>query len=369
MVNESAERHTVLFDEHRALGGRMVPFGGFSMPVQYESILKEHDAVRKRAGLFDLSHMAQYFFTGADVAAWLDELTVNKVATMKPLQARYNIFTNERGGAHDDVIIYRLDETRWMVVVNAGNAPKMLEYLTSRLPASVEFVSKHGPNANIAMQGPLSASLLAPYVDVDVAGLKYYSCIECVVDGAPAIVARTGYTGEDGFEIFVDGEAAVPIWRALLEAGRAQGVAACGLGARDLLRLEAGMPLYGHELTEEITPIQAGLAWAVKFDKPSFVGKEPLQRQAQADQYARIVGVKSAQGPPLREGYAVKYEELPIGEIRSGAPSPTVGANIGTALVAKAAAAPGTHVTVEVRSREFPAEVVALPFYKREIQR
>ncbi|TAM56478.1 glycine cleavage system aminomethyltransferase GcvT [bacterium] len=365
MVSESAERHTVLFDEHRALGGRMVPFGGFAMPVQYESILKEHDAVRERAGLFDLSHMAQYFFTGTGVAAWLDGLTVNNVETMKPLQARYNIFTNERGGAHDDIIVYRLDQTRWMVVVNAGNAPKMLEYLTARVPAGVEFVSKHGPNANIALQGPLSASLLAPHADVDPATLKYYTCVECKVDGTPAVVARTGYTGEDGFEIFVDGAAAVRIWRLLLDGGRAQGVAPCGLGARDLLRLEAGMPLYGHELTEEITPVQAGLGWAVKFGKQAFVGKEPLQRQAQADQFARVVGIKSVGGPPLREGYLVQHDGLPVGEIRSGAPSPTVGANIGTALVAKSASAPGTPVSVEIRSRAYPAEVVALPFYKR----
>ncbi|HVA36040.1 MAG TPA: glycine cleavage system aminomethyltransferase GcvT [Candidatus Dormibacteraeota bacterium] len=366
MMNESVERRTVLHDEHLALGARMVPFGGFSMPVQYEGILKEHEAVRKRAGLFDLSHMAQYFFTGAGVAEWLDGLTVNKVATMKPGQARYNIFTNEQGGAHDDVIVYRLDDLRWMVVVNAGNAVKMLGYLTPRVPAGVEFVSKHGGNANIAIQGPLSERLLAPVAGADVASMKYYACLECAVDGVPAIVARTGYTGEDGFEIFVEGEAAPRIWRKLLAAGTAEGVRPCGLGARDLLRLEAGMPLYGHELTEEITPIQAGLAWVVKFDKAAFPGKEMLRRQAEADQYARIVGVTSVEGPPIREGYVVKYEEMPMGEIRSGAPSPTVGANIGTALVAKAAAAPGTRVTVEIRAREYPAEVVALPFYKRE---
>ncbi|MDE2573321.1 MAG: glycine cleavage system aminomethyltransferase GcvT [bacterium] len=365
MVNPAAQRQTVLYDEHRALAARMVPFGGFSMPVQYESILKEHDAVRKRAGLFDLSHMAQYFFTGADAGAWLDGLTVNHVANMRHGQARYNVFTNERGGAHDDVIVYRFDDERWMVVVNAGNAEKMLAYLRERLPAGVEFVSKHGINANIALQGPLSQRLLAPFADVDLAGVKYYTSRECVVDGAPAILARTGYTGEDGFEIFVDGEHAPRIWRALLQAGRADGVIACGLGARDVLRLEAGMPLYGHELSEEITPVQAGLAWVVKFDKPAFVGREPLERQARADQYARIVGVKAADGPPLREGYLVKHEDLPLGEMRSGAPSPTLGGNIGTALVAKQAAAPGTRIAVEIRAREYPAEVVALPFYKR----
>jgi len=365
MVNESAERQTALYDEHLALGARMVPFGGFEMPVQYEGILKEHDAVRKRAGLFDLSHMAQYFFTGAGVGEWLDALTVNKVVTMKPRQARYNVFTNERGGAHDDVIIYRLDDERWLVVVNAGNAAKMLAYLQERLPSGITFTSKHGTNANIAIQGPLSQQLLAPFVDVELADLKYYTCMECRVDGVASIVARTGYTGEDGFEIFVEGEAAPRIWRKLLDAGRDDGVVACGLGARDVLRLEAGMALYGHELSEEITPLQAGLAWVVKFDKPSFVGKEALQGQAQADQFSRIVGVKAVQGPPLREGYVVKHDGLPLGEVRSGAPSPTVGANIGTALIAKQAAAPGTSVTVEIRAREYPAEIVALPFYKR----
>jgi aminomethyltransferase len=362
-----ALRTTALHDAHLALGARMVPFGGFEMPVQYAGVLKEHDAVRKRAGLFDLSHMAQFALGGADVGAWAESLTINMVANMKPGQARYNIFTNERGGAHDDVIFYRLSEDRWLLVVNAGNAGKMWAHVNAERSGDVEPANLHGERALIAIQGPRSIEWLQPYVEADLAAMKYYSCAVTRVNGTrePIVVARTGYTGEDGFELFLPSEEATGVWDLLLGENRARGLEPCGLGARDVLRLEAGMPLYGHELTEEITPLQAGLAWAIKFDKPAFRGKEALLAQRDAGDYARIAGVTMDGRVPARAGYPVFANGRRAGEIRSGSFAPSVGKSIATALVGPAAAAEGTRIEVEVRGTLHPAVVTAMPFYKR----
>ncbi len=359
-------KRTALHDEHVRAGARMVPFAEFEMPVQYAGILKEHDAVRHRAGLFDLSHMGQFWLTGEIVARWADTLTINGVGTMKPLQARYNIFCNEGGGTHDDTIFYRL-EKGWLLVVNASNAEKMWKLLNERLPPSgVELENRNGRRALIAIQGPRSVDMLAPHVDVDLAGLRYYFCVEGHVNGVPALIARTGYTGEDGFELFVAAEDAGVLWNALLRDHQSQGLEPCGLGARDVLRLEAGMPLYGHELTESITPVQAGLKWALKFDKPEFVGKEALQEQLELDRYSRIVGLVMEGKAPARQGYSVWFEGRVAGSVRSGSIAPSVGnKNVATALVAPEAAAAGTGVEVEIRGKNHAASVVSMPFYKR----
>ena len=364
-IERSAVRRTALYDEHVRLGARMIPFGGFDMPVQYAGILKEHEAVRHRAGLFDLSHMAQYVLEGENVASWADELTVNAVSTMKPDQARYNIFTNERGGARDDVIFYRLPD-RWLLVVNAGNADKMWKYLNDNPAPGVRLSSLHGSNALIAIQGPKSVEMLAKHTSVDIEALKYYFCAQGTVYGRPAVIARTGYTGEDGFELFVDGADAAPIWNGLLRDNGGAGLIPAGLGARDVLRLEAGMPLYGHELTEDITPLQAGLNWAVKLGKPGFVGKDALEAQKRADDFARIVGIVMDGRAPAREGYQVFAGERRVGEIRSGSVGPSVqNKSIAMALVQKDAAAPGTPLVVHIRGTAYGATVVPLPFYKR----
>jgi aminomethyltransferase len=362
-----ALRTTALHDAHLALGARMVPFGGFEMPVQYAGVLKEHDAVRKRAGLFDLSHMAQFALTGDDVGAWAESLTVNKVANMKPGQARYNIFTNERGGAHDDVIFYRLAEDRWLLVVNAGNAGKMWAHVSAERAGDVALQNLHGERALIAIQGPRSVEWLQPYVEADLAAMKYYSCAQTRVDETrePVVIARTGYTGEDGFELFLPSDEATGVWDLLLAENRAHGLEPCGLGARDVLRLEAGMPLYGHELTEEITPLQAGLGWAIKFDKAAFRGKEALLAQRDAGDYRRIVGVTMDGRVPARAGYLVFANGELAGEIRSGSFAPSLGKSIATALVEPADAAEGTRIDIEVRGTLHPAAVTPMPFYKR----
>lgn len=362
-----ALRTTALHDAHLALGARMVPFGGFEMPVQYAGVLKEHDAVRHRAGLFDLSHMAQFELGGDDVGAWAEGLTVNKVANMKPGQARYNIFTNDHGGAHDDVIFYRLGEARWLLVVNAGNAAKMWEHVGAERTGDVALRNLHGERALIAIQGPRSVEMLQPFVEAELAGMKYYSCAETGVRGASesVVIARTGYTGEDGFELFLPSDAASGVWDLLLAENRAGGLEPCGLGARDVLRLEAGMPLYGHELTEDITPLQAGIGWAVKFDKPAFRGKAALEAQRHAGDYPRIAGLVMDGRVPARAGYAVFAGGERAGEVRSGSFAPSVGKSIATALVVPAAAADGTPVDVEVRGTMHHAAIAPLPFYKR----
>ena len=359
-------KRTALYDEHVRAGARVVPFADFEMPVQYAGILKEHEAVRHRAGLFDLSHMGQFWLTGEMVARWADTLTINAVGTMKPLQARYNIFCNEGGGAHDDTIFYRL-EKGWLLVVNAANAEKMWKLLNEHLPAfGVALENRHGRRALIAIQGPRSVEMLQPHVDVDLASLRYYFCAEGHVNEVPAIIARTGYTGEDGFELFVDGEDAPPIWSALLRDHQAEGLEPCGLGARDVLRLEAGMPLYGHELTETITPVQAGLKWALKLEKPEFVGKEALTDQLELDTYSRIVGLVMEGRAPAREGYPVWFDGAIVGSIRSGSIAPSFhNKNVATALVAREVAAVGTRLEVEIRGKNHQATVASMPFYKR----
>ncbi|GAC1419197.1 MAG: glycine cleavage system aminomethyltransferase GcvT [Candidatus Velthaea sp.] len=364
MVDETIRR-TALYDAHRALGARMVPFGGFEMPVQYTGILKEHEAVRARAGLFDLSHMAQFELRGPGVGEWAEALTVNTVANMKPGQARYNIFTNDHGGAHDDVIFYRLDDERWLLVVNAGNAAKMWAHVSAHPGAGVTMTNRHGERALIAMQGPKSVEILKRFVDADIAGMKYYSCLETTVRGVDALIARTGYTGEDGFELFIESEHATDLWDALLAEGRDAGLEPAGLGARDVLRLEAGMPLYGHEMTEDITPIQAGIKWAVKLTKPAFAGKAALEEQVKDDHYDRIVGLTLDGKVPARSGYPVFHGDVRVGEVRSGSLAPALGKNIATALVSVAAAPQGTRLSVEIRGTRHDATVVALPFYKR----
>ncbi|GAC1547890.1 MAG: glycine cleavage system aminomethyltransferase GcvT [Vulcanimicrobiaceae bacterium] len=363
----SALRRTPLHDEHVACAARMMAFGGFEMPVQYAGILREHAAVRHRAGLFDLSHMAQYELRGSGVAAWADALTVNDVATMHPFQARYNIFTNAGGGCHDDVILYRLPD-RWLLVVNAGNAAKMWPYLQASAAGrdDVELTSHHGSRALIAVQGPRAVALVASLADADVSAMKYYYCAEARVDGIPALVARTGYTGEDGFELFVEGANAPQLWRSLLARGAEAGLEPAGLGARDVLRLEAGMPLYGHELAEDVSPVAGGQRWAVKTSKAQFPGKAAILAQLASDDYDRIAGVVLDGRAPARAGYPVYAGEECVGVVRSGTLAPSVGnKNVATVLVRKDAATAGTGLAVEIRGTRHGATVVPLPFYKR----
>ncbi|MBC5799510.1 MAG: glycine cleavage system aminomethyltransferase GcvT [Candidatus Eremiobacteraeota bacterium] len=362
-------RRTALYGEHLALGARVVPFAGFEMPVQYAGILREHAAVRERAGLFDLSHMAQYELRGPGVAAWADTLTVNAIATMKHGQARYNIFTNDRGGCMDDVLFYRLGEERFLLVVNAGNASKMWPYLQEQAAGQrdIALENHHGSHALLAVQGPRAVEIVAPLCNFDAAALKYYFCAEGTVDGVRAVIARTGYTGEDGYELFVEASLAPSLWQTLLARGKEAGLQPAGLGARDMLRLEAGMPLYGFELSEEISPLAGGQGWAVKFDKPAFTGKQALLAQRDADAFERVAGAVLAGKVPARNGYSVFLAGERVGEVRSASLAPSYdNRQIATVLVNKAAHERGTALGIEIRGVLHDATVVPMPFYKRE---
>ncbi|MFF3451670.1 glycine cleavage system aminomethyltransferase GcvT [Streptomyces sp. NPDC002667] len=371
-MSSNAPRHTALDALHRSLGATMTDFAGWDMPLRYGSERDEHVAVRTRAGLFDLSHMGEITVTGPQAAALLNHALVGNIATVGVGRARYTMICQEDGGILDDLIVYRLAEHEYMVVANASNAQVVLDALTERA-AGFDAVVRDDRDAYalIAVQGPESPGILKAVTDADLDGLKYYAGLPGTVAGVPALIARTGYTGEDGFELFVAPADAEKVWQALTDAGTPAGLVPCGLSCRDTLRLEAGMPLYGHELTTSLTPFDAGLGRVVKFEKDGdFVGRPALeQAAARAEQNPpRVLVGLIAEGRRVpRAGYQVVAGGEVIGEITSGAPSPTLGKPIAMAYVDAAHAAPGTAgVGVDIRGSHEPYEVVALPFYKRQ---
>ncbi|WP_062205678.1 glycine cleavage system aminomethyltransferase GcvT [Streptomyces sp. NBRC 109706] len=366
-------RVTALDAVHRALGATMTDFAGWSMPLRYGSERAEHEAVRTAAGLFDLSHMGEITVLGEDAGALLDFALVGRLSALKVGRARYTMICAENGGILDDLIVYRLAEAEFLVVANAGNAERVLTALTERAAGfAAEVRDDRDAYALLAVQGPAAAGVLARLTDADLPGLRYYAGLPGTVAGRPALIARTGYTGEDGFELFVAPADAAPLWAALTEAGAAEGLVPCGLACRDTLRLEAGMPLYGHELTERTTPFDAGLGRVVKFDKPGdFVGRAALERAAERAASAPprvLVGLVAAERRVPRAGYpVVDAAGSVIGEVTSGAPSPTLGRPVAMAYVDATHAEPGTAgVAVDIRGKAAPHEVVALPFYTRQ---
>ena len=358
---------TALIDIHRALGARLIEFGGWLMPVQYTGILHEHRAVRERAGLFDLSHMGELFVEGDDAGDALAAALVSDPRTLAVGRAQYSMICNPDGGVIDDLIVYRLGPERFLVVANAGNAAVVSDELATRLGGWRAVLDDRSlATSLVAIQGPRAAEVLAPLTDVDLGALRYYAIAEGHVAGIPALVARTGYTGEDGFEVFVDWARGPEIWTALASAGESAGVIACGLGARDTLRLEAGMPLYGNELDRETNPFDAGLGRVVKLEKPGdFVGREALTRVAEEGADKRLVGLVVTGRGIARHGYPVDAGERRTGIVTSGTHSPTLGKPIAMAYVEPGDGEPGTILAVEVREQPVSAEVVPLPFYKR----
>ncbi|KUN17516.1 glycine cleavage system protein T [Streptomyces antibioticus] len=376
-MSSTHPRLTALDALHRALGATMTDFAGWDMPLRYGSERDEHNAVRTKAGLFDLSHMGEITVTGPQAAALLNFALVGNIASVGVGRARYTMICREDGGILDDLIVYRLEETEaasseYLVVANASNAQVVLDALVERSAGfDAEVRDDRDAYALIAVQGPESPGILASLTDADLDGLKYYAGLPGTVAGVPALIARTGYTGEDGFELFVKPEHAVELWQALTKAGEGVGLVPCGLSCRDTLRLEAGMPLYGHELNTSLTPFDAGLGRVVKFEKEGdFVGREALTEAAARAETAppRVLVGLIAEGRRVpRAGYAVVADGRVIGEVTSGAPSPTLGKPIAMAYVDAAHAAPGTSgVGVDIRGSHEPYEVVALPFYKRQ---
>ncbi|MFJ4786889.1 glycine cleavage system aminomethyltransferase GcvT [Streptomyces sp. NPDC088794] len=370
-MSSTEPRHTALDALHRSLGATMTDFAGWDMPLRYGSERDEHLAVRTKAGLFDLSHMGEITVTGPQADRLLNFALVGNIASVGVGRARYTMICRADGGILDDLIVYRLAETEFMVVANASNAQVVLDALTERSAGfDAEVRDDRDAYALIAVQGPESPGILKSLTDADLDGLKYYAGLPGTVAGVPALIARTGYTGEDGFELFVKPEHAVELWQALTKAGEGVGLIPCGLSCRDTLRLEAGMPLYGHELSASLTPFDAGLGRVVKFEKEGdFVGRQALREALENlnhDVPRVLVGLVAEGRRVPRAGYAVVADGQVIGEVTSGAPSPTLGKPIAMAYVDAAHAAPGTAgVGVDTRGSHEPYEVVALPFYKR----
>jgi aminomethyltransferase len=364
----SSLKRTPLFDIHRELGARLVEFGGWEMPVQYSSILAEHRAVRQRAGLFDVSHMGEFRVEGPGAHDLLQALVPNNVARLAINQALYTQICRPDGGTLDDLLIYRLGEDRYMVVVNAGTTVKDWSWFCEQASGHAGFTLANVSDETglLALQGPLAQTILQPLTATPLDAIPYYHCARGEVAGIPVIISRTGYTGEDGFELYSAAADTPRLWRALIAAGAPHGLLPAGLGARDTLRLEAGYCLYDHELTEEITPLEAGLGWTVKLDKGvDFIGHTALAREKAEGLRRKLIGVElRAPGVP-RAGYAIVREGRRIGALTSGTHAPTLDRAIGMGYVPPEHAAPGTELAVEIRGKAVPAAVVALPFYRR----
>jgi aminomethyltransferase len=359
---------TPLHPRHTALGAKTVEFGGWLMPLQYAGILDEHRAVRERAGLFDLSHMGELFVEGPEAGVALAHALVTNPPALSVGRAHYSMICASDGGVIDDLIVYRLGDERYLVVANASNAAVVSDALAERLsPFRAVLDDRSLAMGLCAIQGPRSRDILAGITDVDLTGLRYYAIAEGAVAGIPSLVARTGYTGEDGFEVFVENERVGDLWDALSAAGQGAGLVPVGLGARDTLRLEAGMPLYGNELDLSTNPFEAGQGRIVKLDKPGdFVGRAALERVAREGPAKRLVGLVMQGRGIARHGYPVHAESRRTGVVTSGTQSPTLGKAIAIAYVAPGDAEPGTILDVEIREQRVAAEVVGLPFYRRE---
>jgi aminomethyltransferase len=359
-------KRTPLYDEHRALGARMVEFGGWDMPVQYSSILEEHRAVRTRAGLFDVSHMGEFRVEGPGALDFLQHLVPNDVSRLAVNQALYTQLCLPDGGTIDDLIIYRLGENRYMMVVNAANIDKDFAWVKEHSGAySVTLTNISDETVLLALQGPQAQSILQPLTPIDLTTIAYYHCTPGQVAGIDCIISRTGYTGEDGFELYTSSENAVALWRKLLAAGKEHGLLPAGLGARDTLRLEAGYCLYGHELDETTNPLEAGLGWTVKLNKGDFIGHDALAAIKAQGLKRKLMGIEMIERGVPRGGYAIFDNDRQIGALTSGAPSPALGKNIGMGYVEIADAVPGKAVQVDIRGKPTAAQIAALPFYKR----
>lgn len=364
-------QRTPLFDHHVALGARMVEFGGWEMPVQYSGIVDEHNAVRTAAGLFDISHMGEVEVKGPDALAYLQHLATQDVATIGEGLANYALLCRPDGGIVDDIFIYNLPDG-YLVVVNASNADKDFAWMQEQargFDVTVENISDEA--AMLALQGPKAETILARITDLDVAGVPFHGVTTALLLGTvPALVARTGYTGEDGFELFIDNGHADEVWDGLLEAGREDGLKPCGLGARDSLRFEACLALYGHEIDDDTNPYEAKLGWVVKLKKGSFVGSDTLQ-QIKADGPTRkLVGFEMVGRGIARGGYSIHSTDGDLlGTVTTGMPSPTLGKNLGLGYVPSAYATEGNEIDIIVRERPVRARIVKTPFYKPQYKK
>lgn len=373
MTEKPHLKRTALFEEHKKLGGRLIDFGGWELPVQYSGVIDEHTTCRTSAGLFDVSHMGEILIEGGDAERFIYHLVSNDVSKIAIGQAQYSILCQADGGAIDDLIVYRRGEEKFLICVNASNTEKDFAWMkqvheAGRFACKLENVSFEW--SQIAIQGPKAETIMQTLTRAKLSDLKPFHFIEDWVAGVSVITSRTGYTGEDGFEIYIPWSDAPKVWSALLEKGIPFGLKPCGLGARDTLRLEVKYPLYGQELTAETNPLEAGLGWAVKLDKTDFIGRDALIKIKEAGLKRKLVGIELKGAGIPRTGYKI-YDALnarEVGFVTSGTQSPMSKKSIGVAYIETSHASLGSTVLVEIRANRVPAEIVATPFYKRPIK-
>jgi glycine cleavage system T protein (aminomethyltransferase) len=365
MSETAALRKTPLNGTHRRMGAKMVDFGGWDMPVQYSGIIQEHRAVREAVGLFDVSHMGEIEVRGPEALDLVNQVSTNNAAKLKIGQAHYSGLLYDHGGFVDDILVHKVADDDFFICVNASNQEKDYDHIAgiSRKRATVEFASDR--YSQLAIQGPKGLATLQKLTATDLAAIHYYHFTDGEVDGVRARIARTGYTGEDGFEIYIAPEEASRVWGDVLEAGQEFGIRPCGLGARNTLRLEAKMALYGHEITASITPLEADLAWIVKMDKGDFVGRQALEKQRQAGIARKLAGFEMRGRGIGRDGYEVWVDGAPAGWVSSGGPSPTLNKNIGLCYLPVHLAEVGRPIQVMIRNQPVDAVTVPTPFYKR----
>lgn len=356
---------TPIYDYHVELGGKIVPFGGFLLPVQYKTgVIAEHKAVREKAGLFDVSHMGEVIISGRDALANVNMLLTNDFTVMEKGRCRYSPMCNEQGGIVDDLIVYKIEEECYLIIVNASNADKDFAWMKAHQFGDVKIENISDSVAQVALQGPLAKEIICKVSKEEDLPAKYYTFTqEMLVGGIRCLVSKTGYTGEDGYEIYCGAAEGAAMFRLLLEAGREEGLIPCGLGARDTLRLEAAMPLYGHEMSDEISPLEAGLSHSVKMDKADFIGKKALEERGPVQQ--KRVGLQITGKGIVREHCDLYIGDKKVGQSTSGTFCPHLDQAVAMAMVELSAAELGTPMEADVRGRRVAAEVVALPFYKR----
>ncbi len=357
---------TPLYDCHVQSKGKIVPFAGYLLPVQYETgVITEHMAVRKAAGLFDVSHMGEVMLTGSDALFNVQRIVTNDCSRMVNGQVKYSPMCNEAGGVVDDLLVYKINPEKYLLVINAANRFKDVEWIKQNLSGSVVFEDISDQTAQIALQGPNSAGILGKLCEASELPVKYYTFKEkSMVGKIPCLISKTGYTGEDGYELYCSPADAADLWNMLMEAGSEEGLIPCGLGARDTLRLEAAMPLYGHEMDDDITPLETGLGFAVKMDKEDFIGKSGMIARGEIKR--KRVGLNITGRGIAREKCPVFYEGKEVGVTTSGTHCPYIGRPVAMALLSTDYTAPGTKLEVEVRGKRISAEITELPFYKKE---
>lgn len=362
-------KQTPLYPIYKNWGAKTIDFGGWELPVQFSGIKKEHEAVRTKAGLFDVSHMGEILVSGPDSEEYLQKMLSNDLSKLRINKAQYTILCNEQGGTIDDLLVYKLTDTSFLLVVNAANTDKDFEWLKKHQSGEVTVENISSSYAQLALQGPLAQRILQKLVkNEDLDNIKFFSFKQDVQIGdVQALVSRSGYTGEDGFEIYCKQEDAIYIWENILTAGESEGVVPCGLGARDTLRFEAGLPLYGQELSENISPIEAGLQFAVKVNKEQeFIGKSALQEQITNGPKRKVVGIEMIERGIPRTGYKVLKDGQEIGYVTTGTQSPTLQKSIGMALIDSNFAEVGTELEVEIRNKSVKGKIVPTPFYERK---